>query len=826
MGNMSHDDRARGAHREARSGRALAVVALLACAGCSRLPWSHPPVVPAPSDSVQTSLALAALRDAGAAPARPPAPIVAEPPDSEPEPAASDSAGLGRLLRLAEVWHTVALHHPWVATRGVPWDSALIIAAPRVRAARDDAALVQAYRRMFALLRDPRTRVDLTLPAPAPVAVSTERIGDSIAVVRIAPSASLDAADSALVAGMARGLPSRVILDLRGAPVEDPAAQATRLDALLSIAGLADQLVAGTLIAPSERTRRIGVWPPVDDARGSRVFHDGWSLPVSRSYTGHGDPARRIVVLADSGTVLPGVVLALLDASRASLVADGGIRDAAPVPTVRLPISSGFVATIRAGELVHADGSEEVSADSVIERGGTVDAAFNAALGMLRATAPLPRARRRLPWLAAPAATPVFYDTTSYPYMGARLLAGFRLWSAMRARHAHRDLYDDALEGVFERVIPRLESARSAGEYARAIAELAASLEDSEGTLQGPSYEALVGRASLPFRVQGVDGRYFITDIIRDSVTTTQALVPGTELVALDGFPVTAWLSEHRRAAPASNEWTRLRALQAQMSRGQEGSALVRVRDAGNRERGLTLPRRVTYRDALPTVERPDGAPVRTLADGIMYVDLERLTDSTVDAALASVASARGVVLDLRGRITVDDRRLLRHLATRPRAMVARVVQRTLTAPCMASIRDAVVACPDVREMRSWWREVDTAAVLRGRLVALIDERTQGAAERFALSLEQMSTVTFVGSASAGAVSWTTPLSLPGGLAVGIATQEVRRADGSQVQRVGITPLVDARPTARGIRAGEDEVRARAQQWLQEQLDPSARRRR
>jgi C-terminal processing protease CtpA/Prc len=268
-----------------------------------------------------------------------------------------------------------------------------------------------------------------------------------------------------------------------------------------------------------------------------------------------------------------------------------------------------------------------------------------------------------------------------------------------------------------------------------------------------------------------------------------------------------------------------LRALQEQMPLGHEGNVLVRVRDASNRERGLTLPRRVGYRDALPTFERPDGMPVRVLSDGTVYVDVERLTDSTVDVSLAQAASARAIVLDLRGPVAIDDTRLLRRFATRPRATVARVVQRTLTAPCLTSIREAAVECPDVRDTRQWWREVDTSSVLRGRLVALIDERTQGAAERLALSLEQLSNVTFIGSPSAGAVSWTTPLSLPGGLTVGLATQELRRADGGQVQRVGITPLIEARPTAAGVRAGADEVLTRAQQWLQQQLNPSARRR-
>ena len=123
-------------------------------------------------------------------PAPPPNAIVAEPLETEPDPVASDSAGIARLMRLAVVWHTIALHHPWVATRGIPWDSALIIAATRVRAASDDAALRSAYDKFVAILRDPITQIEsTTMIEPAPVAVTSERTGDSVVVIRIAPSA-------------------------------------------------------------------------------------------------------------------------------------------------------------------------------------------------------------------------------------------------------------------------------------------------------------------------------------------------------------------------------------------------------------------------------------------------------------------------------------------------------------------------------------------------------------------------------------------------------------------------------------------------------------
>jgi hypothetical protein len=44
----------------------------------------------------------------------------------------------------------------------------------------------------------------------------------------------------------------------------------------------------------------------------------------------------------------------------------------------------------------------------------------------------------------------------------------------------------------------------------------------------------------------------------------------------------------------------------------------------------------------------------------------------------------------------------------------------------------------------------------------------------------------------------------------------VRHADGRQLQRVGLVPHVEIRPTLAGIRAGEDEVLARALAYLRE----------
>ena len=88
----------------------------------------------------------------------------------------------------------------------------------------------------------------------------------------------------------------------------------------------------------------------------------------------------------------------------------------------------------------------------------------------------------------------------------------------------------------------------------------------------------------------------------------------------------------------------------------------------------------------------------------------------------------------------------------------------------------------------------------------LVDERTVSQAEHTGLFLEAACGVTFVGSQTAGANGDVTNVVLPGGVTVYFSGHDVRHADGRRLQRVGLVPHVEAKPTLAGLRAGRDEV--------------------
>jgi hypothetical protein len=104
----------------------------------------------------------------------------------------------------------------------------------------------------------------------------------------------------------------------------------------------------------------------------------------------------------------------------------------------------------------------------------------------------------------------------------------------------------------------------------------------------------------------------------------------------------------------------------------------------------------------------------------------------------------------------------------------------------------------------------------RGRTVTLIDERAIGQAEHTGLFLEAACGTTFIGSPTQGANGHVPNFVLPGNLTVTFTGHDARHADGRQLQRVGLVPQSEVRPTIKGFRDRKDEVLERAIKHLNE----------
>jgi C-terminal processing protease CtpA/Prc len=210
---------------------------------------------------------------------------------------------------------------------------------------------------------------------------------------------------------------------------------------------------------------------------------------------------------------------------------------------------------------------------------------------------------------------------------------------------------------------------------------------------------------------------------------------------------------------------------------------------------------------------------IRLLSEDIGYADLDRLEMATVDEMFEKFKNTKAIIFDMRGypkgtawaiapRLSQTDgpaaARLQRPVVRTPDGPNGEIASQSLIASFVKSI-----------PLTEKWR-------YQGKTIMLIDERAQSQAEGTGLFFEAANNTTFVGSHTSGANGDVTNLVLPGGVTVYFTGMSVRHADGRQLQRVGLVPDIEVRPTVKGIQEGRDEVLESAVAYLHRELGSSS----
>jgi uncharacterized protein (TIGR03437 family) len=196
----------------------------------------------------------------------------------------------------------------------------------------------------------------------------------------------------------------------------------------------------------------------------------------------------------------------------------------------------------------------------------------------------------------------------------------------------------------------------------------------------------------------------------------------------------------------------------------------------------------------------PRGDIVQTIEPGVMYVDLTRLRDADWTPALPSLATASGIVFDLRGYPIIMDT-YLAHLTE------SNVSSEQFYVPTPAK-PDRV----DLTFSQPSWFITPLQPYLKARRVFLIDGRAISAAETVMGIVENYKLAEIVGSTTAGTNGSRNDNDLPGGFRVSFTGMKVLKHDGSQHHGVGIHSTIPAARTRKGIAEGRDEVLLRGVQ--------------
>lgn len=751
-----------------------------------------------------------------------------------------DSLEVERLVGLCMVWGAAKYFHPYLAYReDIDWDSAFVSTIPKVNAANTSEQYAAAVQTMLDVLNDPVTRVVPSLPLFLPPdslhPTLFQFTADSILVVQIANITNVwtnevPALSQAIL--RARG----ILFDLRAKSPQPEQSQKILFN-LFQIMGIDSLLTSLPLNMPSGRSRMYQGFPPqdgspslytsafyVEDRGGSPGFYTSAFFLQDGGRTSSGRYVKDIpvVFLANVFTTLPKATISFQTTGKWAIVGEGPVSEGWAVSTEKMMLPDSVAVVIRTGELVYPDGTG-FQPDAIVPFSpvpGDRNPAFQKALSLVRQFRTTPK-NSKPPLPSGRSFLDRSYPEMRYPPVAYRVLAACRIWTIIHYFYPYKDLMGEDWDAVLREFIPKMGRAKEALDYHLTVAEMMARIHDSHGIVQSPVLQEHFG-AIPPVRVRMVEGVPVITGY-RDSMAAKACgLEIGDVILKVDGEDAGARMARYRKYIAGSTPqavWRNGSDLRnpagvwpSLVSGPKNSTITLTLLDRNNHQKVVKVQRKSEY---VQLVSQRNGDTLKVLPGNIGYADLDRLPRAKVEEMFEKFKDTKAIIFDMRGYPQGASEVIAPRLTERKDVAAVLFQLPIVTAPEVQKVQfvSPSVAYTLVQALSptDLWR-------YKGKTVMLIDERTQSGSEHVGLYLEAANGTEFIGSPTSGADGTVTKLFVPGGVLCSFTGIAVRHADGRQLQRIGLQPDIEIKPTIKGIREGRDEVLEGAIKYLEEVL--------
>jgi len=273
------------------------------------------------------------------------------------------------------------------------------------------------------------------------------------------------------------------------------------------------------------------------------------------------------------------------------------------------------------------------------------------------------------------------------------------------------------------------------------------------------------------------------------AVHGTPDIKPGDVLLSVEGKPAAEVLAEKEKTVGGSTpQCLRDRALDTLLARASGAKISVEVEPVGQPGGRRTVTLECTARAGDLHAPRPEK--IAELEPGILYLDLNRVTDADFNTAVPRLAQARGIVYDLRGpEERVQFFELFAHL-----------LGRGMQGPPTAA---PIITRPDQAEImfqETQWMTSPAPPHFPGKQAFLTSGETIGTGETMAAMAERYRLGEIAGEATGGADGTLNSFTVPGGYAALRRIAAVRRGNSAD-DRGCADARGDRRGPGRGARA-------------------------
>lgn len=409
--------------------------------------------------------------------------------------------------------------------------------------------------------------------------------------------------------------------------------------------------------------------------------------------------------------------------------------------------------------------------------------------------------------LRGSAGNPIFTNEKEYasmtsPDAGYRLLSLFRYWNMVNYFFPYRDVIGQDWNLVLKEMIPDFLAADTQSKYVICALKMFAKINDTHAYFTGSNdlMNNIRGKNTLPFRVKFIEEKLIVYDYFNDADSIKESYRLGDEIVEINGEEIASLIKKYYPLVAASNHDTKLRNLPlAFLARSNDNVMHLTINRAGRmmKQVCILIDYNATYKSKTSTIK-----PYKIINENIGYVYPGTYKNTDLPSIQKLFEPTKGMVIDLR---------------------------------CYPSDFMPLIFGKYIKEHKTPFVKFTTGSVTypgkfifgkeisnggnknnyKNKIVVIVDETTQSAAEYIAMAFQSSPNVKVIGSQTAGADGNVSKVILPGGISSMISGIGVFYPDGKPTQRVGVSIDHPVKPTIKGIRDGKDELLEKAVELLE-----------
>nr|MBC7613761.1 peptidase S41 [Pseudopedobacter sp.] len=387
------------------------------------------------------------------------------------------------------------------------------------------------------------------------------------------------------------------------------------------------------------------------------------------------------------------------------------------------------------------------------------------------------------------------YASMSYPDVGFRLLSLFRYWNIIQYFYPYKNLINEDWNRVLLDFIPKMIKTKNETSYTLTVLELIGDIHDTHANIWGgnQALNKYFGLKCAPIKVCFIAGKPVVTGFLDQELGFESGLKIGDVIIAVNHQDIDSLLNKRLKYYPASNYPTQLRDFSRDLLRSNDSTIQINYLREGMGMSKNVNTFSIKQINIYGNSENTDTV-FRILGGDIAYINNGALKKKDLPEIWKKMKDTKGVIIDDRNYPSDFPLYALGEYLMPKKTAFVKLTEGDIQSPGLFQQSNVLFVG---KKNNNYYK---------GKVVILVNEITQSAAEFNAMAYRVQPKAVVVGSTTAGADGNVSQFYLPGGLSTMISGIGVYYPNGKVTQQVGIVPDIVVNRSIEGVKEGKDEL--------------------